>query len=87
MSEQDCSGTYWVFNYYESEGQLAQVTEDDVYRCANVLVDSGGGGGGWGGGGGGGGSDYAIVQLDRSVVGHEPRSSTLTSGLSRTASA
>ena len=73
VSERDCSGTYWVFNfYYESEGQLAQVTEDDVYRCANVLVDSGGGGGGWGGGGGGGGSDYAIVQLDRSVVGHEP---------------
>lgn len=71
VSDRDCAGTLWVFNYYfAAEGELATVTEDDVYRCADVLVDSGGGGG-WGGGGGDG-ADYAIVQLDRAVVGHEP---------------
>ncbi|MCB9508435.1 MAG: trypsin-like peptidase domain-containing protein [Myxococcales bacterium] len=53
----------WVFNYYyESEDQLATITGEDIYQCADVVVESTSG---WGGGGG---ADYAIVQLDRAAT-------------------
>ncbi len=59
----DCSARYpWVFGYYyESAGVLRTITENDVYECVDRVVfrnDLEG--------------DYAIIELDRPVVGHEP---------------
>lgn len=58
-----CSaGTSWVFGYrYVAPGTLATLTTDDVYSCASVparRISTGG--------------DYAVVTLDRDVVGHVP---------------
>lgn len=52
----------WVLGYrYASSGTLATLSRDDVYACAGVVVyeetDT---------------TDYAIVSLDRDVVGHAP---------------
>lgn len=58
----DCGGTTFVF-YYEmaSEGVRNTITTDDIYDCQSVLthiyVN---------------GDDFAIVELDRPVVGIEP---------------
>ena len=61
-----CSSNRWVFNYYyESEGNLAQRLEEDVYACDEVVALSVPGRGG--------GADYGIVRLDRPVSnGHVP---------------
>ncbi len=55
----ECKNFYYVFNYfYESEGQLAQISQDDVYSCNKVVVsalsDT---------------MDYAVIKLDRPVEG------------------
>ncbi len=58
----DGSSTVWVFDFrYESEGRLATITHDDVYRCSRVIAK-----------GQALGIDHAIVELDRDVVGHTP---------------
>lgn len=59
----DCDGsTAWVFGFaYEAAGMLAPLTSADVYRCARVVTlrnDLG--------------IDYAVIELDRAVVGHTP---------------
>lgn len=59
----DCSPQYpWVFGYlYEGEGRPRTLTADDVYECVDRVVfrnDLEG--------------DYAIIELDRPVVGHAP---------------
>ena len=61
-----CSSNRWVFNYYfESEGELAERTVNDVYACDEVVVLSVPGRGG--------GADYGIVRLDRPASnGHVP---------------
>jgi V8-like Glu-specific endopeptidase len=72
ISDRDCGSKAWVFDYYYADaGVLETIEEDDVYYCNRVVVSSVSSGGGWGGGGGGG-ADYAIVELDRPVVGREP---------------
>ncbi len=59
----DCSPQWpWVFGYYyESEGTFRTITADDVYECVDRVVfrnDLEG--------------DYAVIELDRPVVGHTP---------------
>ncbi len=59
---QDCTDRAWVFGYhYVSDGVLATLTSDDVYRCQEtfayvdtLLVD------------------HVVVRFDRPVVGHTP---------------
>ncbi|MBZ0116105.1 MAG: serine protease, partial [Sandaracinaceae bacterium] len=52
----------WVFGfYYESQGVLRTLASDDVYACARIVAfrdDAT--------------SDYAVIELDRDVVGHMP---------------
>ena len=56
-----CSGTYFVFDYYmTSASSLHTVTSDDVYECAEIVAH------------GGNAHDYAVVRLDRPVVGRTP---------------
>lgn len=58
----DCRNYRFVFDYlYEAEGELRALTPDDVYTCEALLVRRNDGD-----------LDYAIVQLDRPVVGHTP---------------
>jgi Trypsin-like peptidase domain len=61
ISEADCADFGFVFNYYMTdETTLQTITSDDVYACEEVLVnlvDA---------------SDYAVVRLDREVVGRTP---------------
>lgn len=53
----DCEDTLFVFDYlYESEGQLATITAEDVYGCAQLVTRRNRDG-----------IDYAVVQLDREV--------------------
>lgn len=53
----------WVLGYrYVSAGTLATLTTDDVYRCASVVTRRITGSSG----------DYAVIALDREVVGHAP---------------
>lgn len=59
----DCGPRYpWVFGYrYESPGVFGAITASDVYECVNRVVfrnDLEG--------------DYAIIELDRPVAGHDP---------------
>jgi len=59
----DCSAQYpWVFGYYyEGAGDLRTLTADDVYECVDRVIyrnDLVG--------------DYAIIELGRPVVGHDP---------------
>lgn len=53
----------WVLGYrYVAAGTLATLTTDDVYHCASIVtrrVTRAGG-------------DYAVITLDREVVGHTP---------------
>jgi V8-like Glu-specific endopeptidase len=61
-SQRTCDRRRFVFNYRMiSDTVRATITEDDVYRCERILhtIDANG-------------IDYALVQLDRPVVG--PRS-------------
>lgn len=62
-SARDCDGTRaWVFGFsYISSVALAPLTSDDVYRCASVRASRDDDV-----------ADYAIVELDRPVVGHTP---------------
>jgi V8-like Glu-specific endopeptidase len=60
----NCDGetTVWVFDFrYEAEGRLATITHDDVYHCSRLVAV-----------GASRGVDYAVVELDRDVVGHTP---------------
>jgi len=59
----DCSPQFpWVFGYYyESEGVFAPITADDVYECVDRVVHRNDLDG-----------DYAIIELDRPVVGRAP---------------
>lgn len=58
----DCADFAWLFGFhYVSAGALARLTSDDVYACSSVVAlfndDQ---------------VDYAVVRLDRPVVGHTP---------------
>lgn len=59
----DCSPQYpWVFGYYyESEGAFRTITAADVYDCVDRVVHRNDLEG-----------DYAIIELDRPVVGRQP---------------
>ncbi len=58
-----CADAQFVFDYfYVASGQLEEIDADDVYDCAEVVVEEYGVGG----------EDYAIVRLDRPVVGRTP---------------
>ena len=53
-----CQNYRFVFNYfYESAGQLATITTDDVFECRQVIVAQSSGGG----------ADFGVIQLDRPV--------------------
>jgi len=55
-----CRGYNFVFNYmYDADGVLRPITSDDVYSCAERVAYSER-------------DDYAVVRLDRPVVGHTP---------------
>ena len=59
---EDCDDYAWVLGFsYASDGVLATLTSDDVYRCGAVVAyfdnDE---------------VDYAVVRLARPVVGHTP---------------
>lgn len=61
---EDCDGASWpwVFGvYYEAAGALRTLSADDVYYCTRTVVFSDE----WG-------ADYAVIELDRAVVGHAP---------------
>lgn len=69
---EDCDGvTYpWIFGfYYESAGALRTLRADDVYYCVDTVVwrndDL---------------ADYAVLELDRPVVGHTPVSARRAAG-------
>lgn len=61
---EDCDGASWpwLFGfYYEAAGSLRALSADDVYYCVRAVVlrdDSA--------------ADYAVIELDRPVVGHAP---------------
>lgn len=56
-SETDCAAAAYVFNYlYESEGQLATITAEDVYHCRERLVYNESSL-----------IDHAVIRLDRPV--------------------
>ena len=59
-----CSGQYFVFDYfYTADGTLAQIDADDVYECDDVVAFQFDGAPPY--------LDFAIVRLDRPVVGRE----------------
>ncbi|MFT4705877.1 MAG: hypothetical protein ACI81R_003592 [Bradymonadia bacterium] len=65
ISDRNCSSKLWVFDYfYVEDGLLETIDTDDVYSCSRIVAQSNAGGRG--------GADYAIVELDRPVVGREP---------------
>ncbi len=58
----DCTDYVWVLGFrYVADGVLATLTEDDVYRCSEVVAYADDGD-----------VDHAFVRLDRPVVGHTP---------------
>lgn len=61
MTGNACSRLRFVFNFrLESPGVVrTNVDEDDVYRCSRVISQRTGT------------TDYALVELDRDVVGHD----------------
>lgn len=73
------AGMSWVLGYrYASAGTFATLTSDDVYHCTSISarrVTQGQG-------------DYAVIALDREVVGHTPagvdRTHPLAAGTSLT---
>ena len=65
-SQDSCGIIRVVFDYlYEADGELAEISIDDVYACNRVIVREEGSFGGLD-------LDYAIIQLDRPVVGRTP---------------
>ncbi|MBK6579884.1 MAG: trypsin-like peptidase domain-containing protein [Sandaracinaceae bacterium] len=67
----DCLETSFVFDYlYTADGVLAELEDDDVYNCAEILAQENGV------------IDYAYLRLDRPVVGHTP--ATLSAGIGDT---
>jgi hypothetical protein len=60
-----CSGTSFVFNFgYDYQGRdLSSIDGNDVYHCQAVVAQRLDGGNG---------QDYAVLKLDRQVVGREP---------------
>ena len=57
----DCLGTSLVFDYlYTADGELAELEADDVYDCIDILARENDA------------IDYAVLRLDRPVVGHSP---------------
>lgn len=64
--KRSCQALSVVFDYrYTSAGVLASVERDDVYACSKILVSNGT-------------ADYAIIQLDRAVVGRTPATPRFT---------
>ncbi|MFT4702347.1 MAG: cysteine-rich repeat protein [Bradymonadia bacterium] len=58
----ECRSQLYVFDYYfEADGDLQEIDPDDVYECESVVVTIDAGT-----------LDYAIVELDRPVVGRTP---------------
>jgi MYXO-CTERM domain-containing protein len=56
-----CSGVSFVFDYYMDDATTRHtITSDDVYACQQIVVRQVGG------------ADYAVVRLDRNVVGRTP---------------
>jgi V8-like Glu-specific endopeptidase len=61
-SQSECDDTSFVFNYHMiAEGVLNTITIDDIYACESVVAHEYTPVG-----------DFAIVQVDRSVVGVDP---------------
>ena len=61
-SQASCDDYYVVFDYYfAEEGVLETIGRDDYYRCAQIIVQENSRT-----------LDYAIIQLDRPVVGRTP---------------
>jgi hypothetical protein len=59
-NERSCDALSVVFDYrYTSAGVLAPLERDDVYACDRILAADGDG-------------DYALIRLDRPVVGRTP---------------
>ncbi len=59
-NERSCDALSVVFDYrYTSAGVLAPLERDDVYACDRILASDGDG-------------DYALIRLDRPVVGRTP---------------
>src|SRR5690606_31591197 len=61
---EDCDGASWPWVlgvYYEAAGELRTLSVDDVYYCTRTVVFNDE----WG-------ADYAVIELDRAVVGHTP---------------
>lgn len=66
IDQSRCGTTKFVFNfYYDSPGQLAAMDSNDVYGCSEVVVRKLGYVGAKN-------LDYAIVRLDRAVLGRTP---------------
>ena len=64
--KRSCHALSVVFDYrYTSAGVLASIERDDVYACSKILVSNGT-------------ADYAIIQLDRAVVGRTPATPRFT---------
>ncbi len=68
-SNSACNNHLFAFNYYmEDADNLTTMTSDDVYSCAEIIVQRVSGGGF--GGGNGEEHDYAIFRLDRPATPH-----------------
>ena len=62
INPDDCTSIRYVFDfYYAAEGELETISEDDVYACEDVVA--------WQNSDG---FDFAIVRVDRDVVGRVP---------------
>jgi len=72
-----CAGVSMIFDYgYDQQGKdLSTVDADNVYYCKSIVSRAQGSGNG---------KDYAVVKLDRPVVGREPlklrREGTISKG-------
>ena len=68
-SNSACNNHFFAFNYYMEDSRfLTTMTSDDVYSCAEIIVQRVTGGGF--GGGNGEQHDYAIFRLDRPATPH-----------------
>jgi len=66
-SQSDCDGTAFVFDYkmLDADTPVTIFPEDDVYYCVEIVAHSEDESGTWN-------DDWAIVRVDRPIVGHEP---------------
>lgn len=71
-SASDCRNSSWVFNFAVSDasGKVNTILKDDVYKCASIVDRKYTGDQ----------NDYAMIKLDREVVGRSPLS-VRTSGV------